>query len=1158
MGLFGNKQTVYLKYQINLTDPVQVQTLQGGPKGSPTEKIEARPPNFPPGTPANVPGTPNPAGKGADSLYGLAIENQQTSPFTYPCITSEWFTLNGTNNFPWNQTGFTRKSGGWFGFPALFGDTTTYYWRGEFNLVPANTGPGGVIAPNFARVRAITGFEAAPFGDGNSGNGSSYCRAASRSIQGYGWRVDSDTNNVVQTFNDKGGAAVASVWNRFYLRPRRFPLAATTIYKETGNTASSAGPRLDILPSGQLAMNTLDTGGTVSLKGTTAAPLVVHKWHKIDIITDWGAGTVNLYVNGALVLGPISDISLNSGVHLSQLALSAVLGTTLANSADLHFDDWVTADAPDGTLKSLDWVNGTRVVAIRPAGLAASNDGNWTGDWRSLCAKSTLATGNQAQMSSIVAGAVLAVTTDADTAADQEPGSIGYVALQVSMNSGSTIAGTFGYKLPGGSDVLIAETGGTVGAPNWSLITNLYRPVGTPAPIATGLKGLELKHVKGTGVAQSSTNTLMASAVLIGNFGPEDSAPGTTDTTVSTRPPAGLHNSAYPRSPWAKQGLAPISPVGIVSGTYVGTGTFKELTFPFPPCFILIRNTANSGNFFWYPAAIHGKKSGNAGYFPTQIVDCLQDPTFTPSGVQDTQEQQYVVRIVGTDAETNQAAVTYNYTAFCDPGQRFTTSGCLFGTAGANDIVTNLDSGIFTPEYLMMRHEVSAGGGALDWLKGLGHAATNISQTTAAESASSVSMSNGTITAKAAFLSPSLSSGFTQISYLAWRRNDQSQDTGLAGVLWLTSYTGDGSASRAISFPTSGLRPVFAIVTPHNGTSFYRDASHTGTTSSQWPGAANASTAIVGGGIDQLSVGSALNTNGVVYDVFVLPGSATAGNGGFSVAGTFLPVAPGNPQSGTGTQYDPTPADPNGPNNDLQPTVPISDGTNPGDVSNFGTQCILGSTRIVNIALSHLGDAFRVADVSADASRQASAARLHYSEDVDRALRAWDWPFATRYADLVLVGGTSSVPVNLDWQYSYRVPADFLKARRIVDTTGVQRNWNRNPIKFRLGSDDLGQLIFTNETTAQLEYTHRPLCAATEGDALFRSALSWLHASSIAPELAKDAERAKFCFAMFQQIVNTAETIGAQESQQAPRGDADWIEDRNAGPASFDPWSRNS
>jgi hypothetical protein len=323
--------------------------------------------------------------------------------------------------------------------------------------------------------------------------------------------------------------------------------------------------------------------------------------------------------------------------------------------------------------------------------------------------------------------------------------------------------------------------------------------------------------------------------------------------------------------------------------------------------------------------------------------------------------------------------------------------------------------------------------------KGLGHAADNISPLSGAEIAG-LRMALGTLTSKSALMLPNIQ----QISYMAFRRADGNNDAGQPAVLQLASYVGDGSASRTINFaPVSGKRPLFALVVGHTGTSVMRDPSHTGVTSTTLPNTANASTGITGGAVDSLSVGSALNANGVTYDVFVIPGDSVAGNGGFSINGEFQPVAPDSPAAGN-SLWDATPADP-----ELSAERTEwhrrsarcrSDAAGRADRERFPNDVPRRRRRSSSIRRSA-----RSASRSRSGTSQRSCPRKRRRRGCTtcgtsrRRCAAFPWPFSTRYARLVLVGGTASVKVNGDWQYSYRMPADSVFARRIVNPAGPAR-----------------------------------------------------------------------------------------------------------------------
>ncbi len=95
--------------------------------------------------------------------------------------------ING--NFPTDVATFTRKSGGWFGIPLLFGTTTRFYWVGRFVYNPATTptvGGAAVTPAAIAQRRWVDGFELPDGGEGVTGLPGLVTRDAARCVDGYG------------------------------------------------------------------------------------------------------------------------------------------------------------------------------------------------------------------------------------------------------------------------------------------------------------------------------------------------------------------------------------------------------------------------------------------------------------------------------------------------------------------------------------------------------------------------------------------------------------------------------------------------------------------------------------------------------------------------------------------------------------------------------------------------------------------------------------------------------------------------------------------------------------------------------------------------------------------------------------------------------------
>ncbi len=220
------------------------------------------------------------------------------------------------------------------------------------------------------------------------------------------------------------------------------------------------------------------------------------------------------------------------------------------------------------------------------------------------------------------------------------------------------------------------------------------------------------------------------------------------------------------------------------------------------------------------------------------------------------------------------------------------------------------------------------------------------------------------------------------------------------------------------------------------------------------------------------------------------------------------------------------------------------------NTTDLAVACKAATTAIVNLALARIGNDTVVADIAAATTvREAVLAKQFYAQAVNQALAAFDWPWATKYAELVLVGGTDTVPVNADWQYSYRGPVDCVKARRIVGQAAQRRGFDPDPIQFRLGRDDVGYLIYCNEKATVavplvLEYTARVACPAAEGDAIFHSVLAWKLAAVLAMPLSHDPKLGDWCEANYQAELRHAGVVTANQQQQAPGGDADWIRAR--------------
>jgi len=127
------------------------------------------------------------------------------------------------------------------------------------------------------------------------------------------------------------------------------------------------------------------------------------------------------------------------------------------------------------------------------------------------------------------------------------------------------------------------------------------------------------------------------------------------------------------------------------------------------------------------------------------------------------------------------------------------------------------------------------------------------------------------------------------------------------------------------------------------------------------------------------------------------------------------------------------------------------------------------STEIANLAISHLGVSKEIASLTEN-STEATAINRFYETDRRIVLRAYPWPFASKFVALGLVA-TNPSEIDQEWTYSYRYPSDCLKFRRIVAGVVGGRETRQSRIPYKIGRDSTGLLIYTNQSNAEAEYT---------------------------------------------------------------------------------------
>lgn len=1186
--------TVYLEYTIFLSDKVVVAALQAAQSRWNS-----------PRTPAGSLVTFNGLFSTPIGGYGKVFCSPDRAVAEYPgCVIHPFgattplpdppyiasvhiWALADPGRFPTNVDFFSRPVGGPFGLGGVFTAQQLFVWVGKFAFAPPGTRvptvPGTVQA--IERVRWAEGFELPTRGAGPTADASGVCVRASRHHGGYGLEIcDRTANNV---FTHKNGTFIPGfttneTWERVYLRIDTLPTTTLLFWRLSNSTGAVRAAVIGVTPLGNIAVFDQQDFSLTPLLGSTGVQPsgATARWLKLDFVAQCGTGAkAKLFVDNVLALditsfpspllvngfGTIQD-GFGTPAYLADSQMGKL--TTAADGGCLSLDDWTSHTVPvDFELANQDWLNGTKVVRLDPIAYGADHDaGVWTGvieRFKPLPAIS----GNTAhyQTSSSAAAPLFSVLLDVQAKCTNDPNAVNggliaaFFALYHSMAAGGTV-GTMDYAI-GPTTFLtkaIAAPGGSPTALNWAAAGASFNPPGQTEP--ERMTSLALRFTPGASAHARTIGAIGGVAVLVGVFGSEDI--NKSQAAVPAVPPRnGEHNHWYPLSPWAQQEFAPLSPVITTGGTYVGTGTRVELQFPAPVCFFKVRRVTATiaDGATWFSSSMAATE-GWQGELSSEGMVRAEYKLASPApaaGVETAADQGTFLTVVGADARSNESGVTYQYLAFMDPGARLSLAGSVRHSAGTTTRTTPLwDATFLALAGLFIKPTTAVSTAINGWAKGLGHTAEQISKLDAAATAAGLSFAAGVVTTKSAFAT---TVGEPPTNFLLLRTNDGTADPGIPATLQVLTYTGDGAASRTLGLSVSGVRPMWALIVPSNAASVFRDPSHTGTTSSQIAvgGAltALASTGILGGGIDQINLGSALNGSGILYSVIVFMGLATAGNGGWSTNGTVSPITPVVP-------VRPPWIDP--PDCEFEDDALCGEeggggGGGGGVVTNgpghpWGGQCVAASEIVCNEALSVLGVTTAIVDIELEATVEADQSRLHYERAVRATLRAYPWAFATRYASLAWVAGSLQTPANVDWTYAFRAPTDMVFARRLVNFA-KQRTHDASPPAFRLGSDTTGNLIYTNFLGANgtdtaprtdLEYTYLPTCAATVGDDLFRSALKFRMAALLAPSLTRNKVTSADALGMFREAIMEAQTVNAREQRpQAPDdGDPDWISGR--------------
>jgi hypothetical protein len=768
--------------------------------------------------------------------------------------------------------------------PIFVGSVAEVIWYGRLLYCPFH--PTGTTLP---QRRWIGGIEIAGSGEGTGFQFSAGCRDASRTSEGIGasYRGANGPGVWLRSFSDYGIANPSTSWERFYVRLRVSPSSGPhVIWRSAGSINTNIGFVVSINNSGQLVFSQSNSVGTLVTIATYALNLGV--WHQIDVLFGYysggGSGTVSYQgrVNKTVVA------SGSSVVMVPQTHTSSSWGKGGAGDATLQLDmdDWICMDFNPYNDQGAYFGSHVRVYKNESIVSAVG----WTSNVNLTNQGHNANQSQNALSTSVTANARIQARTFFPVL-QREPGyvTLGECSAEVSSYSSNTggTDGKLGVDIATGFITQNTTIDQTIAA---AFNVVVVRPFGLTAPFYFGNgTGLLVNHDKSN---DANTDNMRSLTVLVEEIGIWNACDDYSGTFIE--PAIIRHNAYFPNTPWAIGGghiPPPVCPVFAVGGTYVGNGTETIVTLPAPFQFLWVRAlTGGASGIKWFGCGL----GGHLGVVDSIIPGCIDRAWY------DDTTKQAKFAVCGTDPECNAAGVTYQYIAFCDPGMRFNLCGSYHALSGIA-MPISLPDGNFTGTWAFNQADKP----------GLASGVTGLSCTGPGFTAGAGQTLDGNAVASFGVMtagqflvgSSSAIASNSQSNYSLWRPRDFT-----CGYVMIqtVSYVGNGSNPRNITLtPTSGRFPLFVIVTPHSGgPSFMRDPSHAGANSCSVNSLTNSASAITAVAIDQITVQSTLNTNLVIYDVFVICGS----NAGM-LNGTYYP--PGCvPSFGPSGPWDIPPVDP--------------------------------------------------------------------------------------------------------------------------------------------------------------------------------------------------------------------------------------------------------
>ena len=191
----------------------------------------------------------------------------------------------------------------------------------------------------------------------------------------------------------------------------------------------------------------------------------------------------------------------------------------------------------------------------------------------------------------------------------------------------------------------------------------------------------------------------------------------------------------------------------------------------------------------------------------------------------------------------------------------------------------------------------------------------------------------------------------------------------------------------------------------------------------------------------------------------------------------------------------------------------------------------ISETAICNAALIAVG-ADTIADIG-QASKVANVLKLRYPMIRDAVLQAYKWNFAKRRASL------PKLDADPAWGYAYQylLPADCILVRELPDAT--------QSIRWEVEDADDGAVVLTNlAPPLRVLYTTR-VQDVSRFRPLFVEALAARLAADLAVKLMDNAAAAERLLGIYQDKLNEARRVDAQEGSADELPQGDWITERS-------------